>query len=409
VRVGVGDICGTDQRPCLGQFLDHVRVGGKDELPAEELEILDILAVVIHRVVNLQPLFQRQLVVFVTMSGGGMDAAGARLQSDMLAEENNRVAFVEGVPAVFPRQRRCLEGGDNAAAQAGAIEERILQSLGNNQYPFFGVNRHIVELRMHGHCQVGGDGPGGGRPDDNIGFFAGKRRDGGRDIVNNPEPDKDRRRGMIGVFDLCLCQGGDTGRAPVHRFSSPVKAAVMGKFGQLGCGLTFVLIVHRQVGVVPVAEHAEPLELLLLDGDEFLRIVAALTAHFQLGHGVLFRAEVLFHLQFNRQSVAVPPRYIRGMETFHPFALEDQILENLVEGVTDMDMAVGIGRAVVQYIEGFGRPGCFNLSVKVFFIPADKDFRLTLIQVGLHRKVGKRQIQGIFIVHGFPPVGSFRT
>ncbi len=105
-----------------------------------------------------------------------------------------------------------------------------------------------------------------------IRLFAGQRRDGGRNIVLEAELDEDRRRGVIGVLNFGLGQGGNAGGAPVHRLSAPVEPAVIGELGQLGGGNPFILVVHGQVGVVPVAENAEPLEFLFLDINELRRI-----------------------------------------------------------------------------------------------------------------------------------------
>ncbi len=44
-------------------------------------------------------------------------------------------------------------------------------------------------------------------------------------------------------------------------------------------------------------------------------------------------------------------------------------------------------------------PGPSNLAVKVFLRPAGEHFRLGLRKVGLHGKVGARQIDGLLYVH----------
>ena len=73
----------------------------------------------------------------------------------------------------------------------------------------------------------------------------------------------------------------------MHRFAAAVQPAVVGELCQFGGGQPFVLVVHGQIGVIPVAQDAEALELLLLDGDELGGIFAAELAHLQLGNLML--------------------------------------------------------------------------------------------------------------------------
>src|SRR6185369_16425034 len=143
------------------------------------------------------------------------------------------------------------------------------------------------------------------------------------------------------------------GRTPVHRLSAAIKPAVVGKFGQLGSGLALILVIHGQIRTVPVPENTEPLELLLLDIDEFLRVAATLLAHLELGHFTLLRSEILLDLKLDRESVTVPARHVRGMKPLHPLAFEDYVLEDLVQRVPNVNMTVCIRRAVMQDIKRF--------------------------------------------------------
>jgi len=65
----------------------------------------------------------------------------------------------------------------------------------------------------------------------------------------------------------------------VHRLLPSVQGAVLGKTRQFPGGDPFVVVRHRQVGSVPVAEDAQPLEFLPLDVDELGGIFATLLPH----------------------------------------------------------------------------------------------------------------------------------
>jgi hypothetical protein len=66
--------------------------------------------------------------------------------------------------------------------------------------------------------------------------------------------------------------------------------------------------------------------------------------------------------------------------------------------MADVDVAVGVGRAVVEdeLLAAFARAA--DLLVKAFGFPARGDDRLLLRQPGFHRKVGARQEDGRAIV-----------
>ena len=54
-------------------------------------------------------------------------------------------------------------------------------------------------------------------------------------------------------------------------------------------------------------------------------------------------------LPFDRQAVAVPARHVVRIVAAHLERAGDDVLQDLVQRVADMDVAVGIGRAVMQH------------------------------------------------------------
>jgi len=90
--------------------------------------------------------------------------------------------------------------------------------------------------------------------------------------------------------------------------------------------------------------------------------------------------------------VAVPAGNIVGVEAGHALILNNDILEHLVHRGTHMDIAVCIGRAVV---EGIGRLALVLLGkgvVKAVLLPLIQHFRLSLGEVAPHREVGLGKI-----------------
>ena len=57
---------------------------------------------------------------------------------------------------------------------------------------------------------------------------------------------------------------------------------------------------------------------------------------------------LLFDRVFDRQAMAVPPGDVLRVKTGELAALDDHVLEHLVQRVADVQFAVGVRRAIVQ-------------------------------------------------------------
>ncbi|MGX0965827.1 hypothetical protein AB7M63_006276 [Bradyrhizobium japonicum] len=168
--------------------------------------------------------------------------------------------------------------------------------------------------------------------------------------------------------------------------------------------------------MIPVADDAEPLELLALHVDPIRRISAAFLAERHHRGGVaeiglllaLLAVVLLLDLPFDRQAVAVPAGHVIGVEAEHLLALGHDVLEDLVQRVPDMDVAVGVGRAVMQHEFGAALGFPAQLVVETDVVPIFQQFRLALRQAGAHREIRLRQIKGLGIVFDFRLLGLLR-
>ena len=122
-----------------------------------------------------------------------------------------------------------------------------------------------------------------------------------------------------------------------------------------------------------------------------------------IGHIVLvlaLGAILLLDLPLDRQAVAVPARHVVGIEAEHALRADDQVLQDLVERMADMDVAVGIGRAVVQHEARTALLDLAQALVELVLVPALQELRLALRQAGPHGELGLGQEQGFGIVAG---------
>ena len=161
--------------------------------------------------------------------------------------------------------------------------------------------------------------------------------------------------------------------------------------------------VHGEVRVVPVARHAQPLELLALHVDPVRGEGTAFLAEVVDGHVVLVAsllAILLLDLPLDGKAVAVPARHVVGIEALHLARAGDDVLEDLVEGVADVQVAVGVGGAVMQHVFGAAGRLLAERVVKVDRLPALQKLRLALRQTSLHGEAGLGQEHGVPVAVG---------
>ncbi len=131
---------------------------------------------------------------------------------------------------------------------------------------------------------------------------------------------------------------------------------------------------------------------------KFLRVLAALLADRQRVHVELLAAQQIVHLDLDGQPVTVPARHIGGVVATHAAALDDEILQRLVQRRAQMQGAIGIGRAVMHYVDGLSLVRLANAVVNPLVLPASEHLRLVLRQIRLHGEVGLGQVQRGFQV-----------
>ena len=379
-------------------------VGIKHPLATKPLHRRQVSAVVINRVVDFQPFLQCQLIVFLTMPRRGMYAPGAGLKRDMLTQQDDRGPVIEWVLTQTSLKQRSREGCQHLAGNTGCRHELILQPLGNNQD--LPVNRQgtVSIFRMQCNRQVSRNGPGGGGPDHHKHLVTGNSRYLSRNIVQKLKADIDGWRGMIGILNFSFSQRSNTGGTPVNRLPATVQPAVMGEGRQFRSGLPLIAIGHSEVRVLPVPQNTKAFKFITLDADKLLGILTAGFTHLSLTNGIFLRAEVLLNLQLNRQTMAIPARDIGSMEPLHPLDLQNDIFQGFVQGVANMNMTIGIGRSIMQDIGRPLRGASLKAAIQVQFSPALEHLRLTLEQVCLHRKIGFRKVQGLFVIHATTPM-----
>ena len=147
--------------------------------------------------------------------------------------------------------------------------------------------------------------------------------------------------------------------------------------------------------MVPVAQHAQAFEIFAL----LVNLLGGISAAFGL-HLVTrqFAAKFLLNCVLNRQAVAVPARNVGGVHVFQLARLDDHVFQDLVDGMAHVNLAIGVGRAVVQHKLGVVAAGGAQFLVNALLFPLFDPLRLPLGQVAAHRERGVGQVQGAAVV-----------
>ncbi len=205
------------------------------------------------------------------------------------------------------------------------------------------------------------------------------------------------------VLDLELGQRRAAVEAPVHRLQAAVDEAALDDPLQHADLAGLVAEVHGPVRMVPVAEHADALEVGHLLRDLLGGVGAALRLHLVARQAA---AEGLLDLVLDRQAVAVPARGVARVEAGELARLDDHVLQDLVGGVADVQLAVRVRRAVVQHEP---RPAVARLAqplVDALVAPRLDPARLALGQVAAHRERRVGQVQRLAVVDRRSGAGS---
>jgi hypothetical protein len=300
-----------------------------------------------------------------------------------------------------PLELRALRLGERRAErQAEALLRLLVERFRQKQDLVAALDRveRVLGLGVEGERQVRGQRPGRRRPGHGGDRTAGERwmrlREPGRVLGREREADVDLRALVVlVVLDLGLGERRAAGDAPVDRLLRLVDEPLLGEGRELAHDRRLVAGRHRQVRIGPLAHHAEPLELVALDAHVLLGVLAARLPERDRRHLVLLRAEVALDLELDRQPVAVPAGPIGRVHAHHRVAAHDDVLQDLVERRSEVDVAVRVGGAVVQHEARRALPGPPQLAVEVLLLPAREPLGLRLGQVGLHREIGLRELE----------------
>ena len=394
VRVVVQIIGVAEQRVAFGEDAEDFLVALLEDMQADEFgdaAFRGEFPKVVDGREDIESIGLSCEVVVRAMAGGDVDLARAFFHGDEIGGDDGNFAIEEGMSGFGAG-----EFGAGKLASAGSSgglsfrEEGLPERVGDDER----LGRTIGEsdraqgvffLRVDGNGEVRGERPGRGRPDDKRGV-ADWAAGGG-------EGDMDGGICALGVFHLGLGESGVRAGAPEDGFFLAIDEAFFDELREGADHPGLVGGIESEVGIFPIAEHAEAFELAALDVDEFagvfLRTAADLSGCEAGGS--------FDHAELDREAVAVPAWNERRAKAGHGFGFHHEILEDFVQRGAHVDIAVGEGRAVVEEVERGILPALLDFLVEAARLPLGEDFGFALGEAGLHREGGFRKVDGVFV------------
>ena len=307
---------------------------------------------VVHRLVERQVVLHADLEVLDAVRGRGVHEARAGFQRHVLGEHDRHHAIVE---------RMAASGGPRAStplarpAIAFAVEAVALRARLRAGRRRGSARRASVSTSSYSMSACDGDGlvagqrPRRGGPDHRERGFAGSperrtpRR--ARSRSTDREGHVDRGRGAVLVLDLGFGERRAAVDAPVHGLQAPVEQAVLPDAAERA-DLARPRSRSPSSGRDGPSRPARPGAGSRPSGARSARRRTrgrARAACWARGCGRASSRSVL-----DRQAVAVPAGHVGRVEARHRLGLDHDVLQDLVDRVADVDVAVGVGRAVVQ-------------------------------------------------------------
>ncbi len=397
VRVRVHELPGPQERAVGPHVLEDGRVGLEHTHTRPLLNLGGEAPGVVHRNQHRQAVLASGAEVLGAVTRSGVDQPRALLQGHVVGGYEDRIPLQERVAAHQPQQLLALDRFQLLSpAPAQVADDLVRQALGE-EVTLTGVLHHeVAQTRVDRDGNVGRQGPGGGGPDDGVRPVEVMVEDAGR-VAGHRKADVDGVARVVFVLHLGVGQRRLATGAPEHRAEPLVDVTLLHQAPEGFQHRGLVVAVGGQVGLFPEAEDAQALELAAHGVHETEREAAALPAHVTDGHLPEFFTQLPRHLVLDGHAVAVPAGHVGGVETAHRLVLDDDVLEDLVQRGSGVDLAVGVRRPVVEDVLAPTLRLLPQQRINAQLLPAGQSFRLPRGQAGPHGEIGARQVERILV------------
>ena len=158
-------------RPRLPEEFDDPGVGLPHLLSGKLRHFPGELAAVVHRRVGRQVVLAAAVVVLLAVPRGDVHQPGARLQGDVVRQDDLGVPVQPGVAADGAFQGASLDPENFLPLEPPRAQQSRGQIRGHHQDFAAQVHGGVLQIRVHRDGEIRRQGPGRGGPDDQGNIF----------------------------------------------------------------------------------------------------------------------------------------------------------------------------------------------------------------------------------------------
>ena len=238
----------------------------------------------------------------------------------------------------------------------------------------------VFKIRMNCDPEIRRQRPGRRGPDQHKNFSPGECRIDQRRIALQRKLHVDRRARVLVIFNLSFRKRSLVLETPVNRARAFVNLTTLDKAREHPRGFGFVVVRHREVWIVPLAEDSESFEIARLALQRVLSVLAtgaAKTLETQIALLLAFFLERFFDMCFDRQTVTVVARNVGRVEAHHRARFDDEVFEDLVHRGAEMNVGVRVWWTIVKnkFLAAFARAGGSSGRGRAWSISPDEQVR----------------------------------
>src|SRR5882724_511519 len=379
------------ERAAIGEEFHNDRIRGENIFAFVFGQAFEVDAFVIERRVDFQTVLLAGIEVIGAVAGSSVNDAAALIERDVIGENAGQLDGNKGVLKFHALEIAAFEGAANFGFLDATLGLKSSYAVHcKKQRSFFGFDDGVFEIGMKGERAIVGQSPGRGGPNDGVDVTA-NFRSIALAAANDAKFHPDRGAGVVLVFDFRFRERGRIVDAPVDGLATAIDVALLYEVQKSPGDGSLVFMAHREIGIVPLTENAEALEIFLVLLDVARGELPAEFAKLSR-RNFSFPAKLFFYLRFDGQAVAVPPGYVRRVMPCHAPGPDNQIFENFVEAGAEVDFPGGVGRAVMQDKERLAFASFEDALVDVFAVPGFELLGLILGQAGLHGELCFRKV-----------------
>ena len=256
---------------------------------------------------------------------------------------------------------------------------------------------------MDRHGLVGRQGPGCCSPDKDEGIavrlYTGPFPEPCIETAGTGKLDSYGIRPVGRIFHLCLGQGSDTGGAPVNGLCTLHNVPIQKYPAELPGNGGLIAVIHGEIGIIPVPQDTKAFKFLPLNLYKFFSVFSACLPDGKLAHFLFLFPKLLLHVMLYGKAVTIPPWHKRSIMTGHKPGFYDDVLEYLVNRMSQVQMTIGIRRPIMEDKRWIFRLFFLQVTVKIHLCPALEHLRLALVEIRLHGEFCLGKVQGLFIFH----------